>query len=713
MGIIEFFGTLVRNTITSNAIKTDFNKQIEINHFLIDFNSMVHTSSKKIIDEINSIFSIYLRSIYNKKKLNLSLIQKYNVELKIKKDLEVHEFITEFHDKFNGDKLDELIIKETITQLYDLFNTFLKKDNLHTILLAIDGVPSKGKLIEQKQRRYMAEITFEYKKQLFKQNKDYLKSLPNYEYYLEKYPITWWKTNITPGTNFMDKLYNTLNSSQVKKTIKEYFPNLKTYEISSMYEVGEGEKKIVNYVKEKLYDTSDTVMVYSPDADVILLTLLLPVDKCYMLRYDQQKTKFDLINQKLLREHIGMYFDNKIDNKRLIKDIVGLVTIFGNDFVPNIETLNVKEGFRVLLDKYLKVYNKLNKHLISKKEGKHNFNLDFLTNIFEELLQEEYHFLKYKDMYNKYLSYSKIRYVFGYDDITEDTITELVRDFNKEYNTLQIAIRNNDKFTDTEFLTKLKRGLDIAITDNNIINSLNKYFLETNEFPKLNFNLNVKTHSVNDYRHKMKVKDMNKYKLEAYKFENMLDEYHDKLNNTPLKFDNYYEDMDKDKALKKYLEGLIWVVDYYFDSKDYINTWYYPFERAPMLKDIVNYFSKLKKIDVNLKEYEVSDLDDYFNPVEQLLYVSPLTIIPEEFEKLKENDFIKSNFIDCKQIAKDIFNGNTDLIDCHSKPYLNKCIIKTMHRLNGKQDKEFLKIVRQIKISKRTKELSKNSFPHY
>lgn len=713
MGIIEFFGTLVRNKITSNAITTDFNKQIEINHFLIDFNSMVHTSSQKIIKDINNIFSIYLKAIYNKNKLNLLLITKYDVKLEVKKDMSVDDFIIEFHDKFDNNKLDELIIKETITQLYELFNTFFKKDDLQTILLAIDGVPSKGKLIEQKQRRYMAEIIFEYKKKLFKKNKEYLKKLPNYEYYAEKYAIIWWKTNITPGTLFMDKLYNTLNSLHVKKQIKSYFPNLKTYEISSMYEVGEGEKKIVNYVKKKLNETNDSVMVYSPDADVILLTLLLPVDKCYMLKYDPQNTKFDLINQKLLRENIGMYFDNKIDNKCLIKDIVGLITIFGNDFVPNIETLNVKEGFRILLDKYIIVYNELNKYLISEKDKKHHFNLDFLTKIFKELLKEEYHFLKYKSMYNKYLSYPKIRYVFGYDDITEDTITELVRDFHKEYNELQIAIRNNGKFTNTEFLNRLKRGLDIAITDNSILESLKKYYLETNEFPKLNFNLNTKTHSIHDNRYKMKIKEMNEHQKESFQFENMLDEYYEKLNNTPLEFDNYYEDMDMEKALSKYLEGLLWVVDYYFDSKAYVGTWYYPYERAPLLKDIVNYLSKLQKIDVDLKKYEVSDLDDYFNPIEQLIYVSPLSNIPEEFEILKENDFFKDNFIDCKKIAKELFNGNTNIIDCHSKPYLNKCIIKTMKRLNRKQDKEFLKIVRTIETTKKIKLLSKNSFPHY
>ncbi len=69
-----------------------------------------------------------------------------------------------------------------------------------------------------------------------------------------------------------------------------------------MYEVGEGEKKIVNYVSKYLTDTTDSVMIYSPDADMILLCMLLPVNKLYMLRYNQQSFVYDLIDVRMLKK---------------------------------------------------------------------------------------------------------------------------------------------------------------------------------------------------------------------------------------------------------------------------------------------------------------------------------------------------------------------------------------------------------------------------
>ncbi len=45
-----------------------------------------------------------------------------------------------------------------------------------------------------------------------------------------------------------------------------------------------------------------------------------------------------------------------------------------------------------------------------------------------------------------------------------------------------------------------------------------------------------------------------------------------------------------------YLEGMLWVFDYYYNDPSYINRWYYEHERAPLLKHFVQF---LENIDIN------------------------------------------------------------------------------------------------------------------
>jgi len=50
MGVLEFFGTLIKNDITSTSIKSNFKEKIVVNHLFLDFNSIIHVSSQKILN---------------------------------------------------------------------------------------------------------------------------------------------------------------------------------------------------------------------------------------------------------------------------------------------------------------------------------------------------------------------------------------------------------------------------------------------------------------------------------------------------------------------------------------------------------------------------------------------------------------------------------------------------------------------------------------
>jgi len=164
MGVEKFFSTVGRNfnVIRSIDLKDNNESNIEASYLLFDFNSIIHHSSSKLIEELNQ------------KKL---------------KD-----------DKMKDFKIDDLEIM-IIKHVNDFIINILQKLNLENFKLmyiALDGVPSFSKMIEQKKRRFVG---------------DFIEKL------LEPYslPFSWSKNNISPGTIFMNKITNYL--SNIRSTI--------------------------------------------------------------------------------------------------------------------------------------------------------------------------------------------------------------------------------------------------------------------------------------------------------------------------------------------------------------------------------------------------------------------------------------------------------------------------------------------------------------
>ena len=365
MGVLEFFGTLIKNDVTSSSIKANFAEKKEINHFFLDFNSIIHVSSQQIIADVNTFLRIILKTLFHKRSMNIpSIVEKFelyrmeDIQKKITPTTDPADVIIMFHEHFDEKYMDKLIITLVINTILRIIKTYCQNKDIRTIMFAIDGVPSKGKMIEQRQRRYLGAITEEYEKKILEKYSDYLSGSEDFIYYAERDGIKWSRNKITPGTAFMQKLVNYLGSDNIIEKFKTNRKKMKVI-LSDMYEIGEGEKKIVNYINKYLRDTEDTVMVYSPDADMILLCMLLPVKKLYMLRHNKQSDAYDLLDIHMLKNNIGYYINNNpndpgkdFDVDRISYDIVCISTLFGNDFVPKMETLNVKKGFQNIMDAY-------------------------------------------------------------------------------------------------------------------------------------------------------------------------------------------------------------------------------------------------------------------------------------------------------------------------------------------------------------------------
>lgn len=799
MGVLEFFGTLVRHNVTNSSIQTGFTKKTKINHFLVDFNSIIHVSGKNVLSCINALLKTALKLHYRRRLSGNTIItpqlEKYkmaHILKKIKSDSDPELIVDLFHEHFTPKLLDKLVITDVVKTVLYMLRTYCQNDDIKTLLLSIDGVPSKGKMVEQRQRRYLGAITIEYEKLIMLKYSKFLKQQEDNVYLATKKPIHWSRNKITPGTAFMHKLVAYLRSDNIQTAFKKQRPNLNVV-LTDMYEIGEGETKIVNYVHTYLDKTKDSVVVYSPDADMILLCMLLPVQDIHMLRFNQQTSDYDMINIKLLKDNIGNYINNnptaepeKFDVDKINRDIVCLSTLFGNDFVPRIETLNVKKGFQNIMDAYLTTlleFKTKGHYLIktvkdsqtkggrsrskSKKmrggtEPSYRLNLTFLRSFLEKLVPEEEDFIEHNSLYNQYITFGQIKYVFSHMEINEENVVSTVTQFKQEYGTLTNLIRQNGDYmlyTGNElFMNSLKRAVNLTIDDKQIntiyltnkefLGMLKSYYNKVRDFPRLNINLNTYTRDIDSPLFKRRLKDdgvdpTNIYQRDLYKFRNMLNEYYVKFNAQPLtldvaSIDDYYKTYfgkkvltakgeltgDGVKIMQDYVEGIVWVFNYYYNERTYINTWYYSHERAPLLGHILMY---LKSIDLatftnmfdNLAQYQVKDLTKYFNPVEQLISVSPMTkdivqLLPANYQSYimsKELDpFLASYFVDVKAVTKKIWKEKVaTTVDCRSIPYFNKCLMSYIIRPTREDDKQFLEAIRKVEPTDVSKRRSKNA----
>lgn len=787
MGVLEFFGTLIKNDITATSIRSNFAEKLPVNHLLVDFNSIIHVSSQKIITDVNVFLQLILKSLYNKRSTNsivfVEKFEKYkmqHIQKKITQNSRPEDVIEMFHDHFDDKYMDKLIITLVINTVLQLIRTFTQNKSIQTLMLAIDDVPSKGKMVEQKQRRYLGAIIEEYKKKIFNKYKEYLLGLDDYVYLSTRDNIKWSRNKITPGTAFMHKLVNYLKSDKIQTKLKTNRPDMDVV-LSDMYEVGEGEKKIVNYVNKYFPNTKDTIMIYSPDADVILLCMLLPVKMVYMLRHNQQTSMqsggnlYDLIDIHMLKSNISYYINNNpnyskeaFDVDRINYDLVCMSTLFGNDFVPKMETLNVKKGFQNIMDAYLKSLLKLKEkgyYLVKNRQedGQFKLNFTFLKTILTFLLPEEDDFIKHNNLYAQYITIGQIKNVFDYMEINSENLVSTVNGFKQEYEDLKNLVKHNGNFTYFEthdqFMGSLKKSIAIImdgqtvntsyLSNKDIIKLLKNYYRKYKDFPRLGINLNTWSHSITDYKHKnaIKEKHYNDYQKEVYKFENMLDEYYIKFNAQPLplaknKIDDYYAEyfgvtlFDKkgnltkeaDQVMHDYLEGTMWVFNYYFNDTSYVNRWYYEHERAPLIRHFLMFLNSISLeyfTDVynGLDKYQVKDLGTYFNPVEQLIYVSPMTnditkILPSNYRKYITSDeidpFLSSYFRDIDEIANRLWGEKISHdVDCKGIAFFNKCLIKSIGKATSADDKLFLKAIRKVKPTEVSERRSQSAEPEY
>ena len=426
MGIVQFFSSLDRNFNVVTNLEEPY-QRIDASHFLIDFNSIIHNVSADMLSKINK---------YKKGEIDVL--------------------------DFNFNKLEDFepeLINQIKKSIIRLLNKNFISENIKYVMLAIDGVPSFAKMMEQKKRRYIGDLISKLMKQF-------------------ELPIEWSKNNISPGTKFMDNLCKELERPEFFQICKETCVNLEGVLVSNVYNPGEGEMKIMNCIKG-LKSTRNKICVYSPDSDMILLLMILNIP-VILLRYDQQLSKkedksiFNLIDVNKFKEELVKYCSIRInvDNKRLLIDeIIYIFTLFGDDFLPRLESIQVSSDINVIIDNYLlTVISK--GHIIQKEGSDYKINHDNLKYFFSKLTKFEiqdinrnFYLSKYNNYYfanNKNFHFDLQNFKSSVNDIIVKFILKnmYLKRINSVCTPLNVATCIDVGFFYDFFISKLDKSFD-------------------------------------------------------------------------------------------------------------------------------------------------------------------------------------------------------------------------------------------------------------
>lgn len=259
-------------------------------------------------------------------------------------------------------------------------------DNLVTLLtprkllyLAVDGVAPRAKMNQQRARRFRSAKD---------RADEHARRLREDPLYAAAQVDPFDSNCITPGTPFMYNLTEALRYYVARKVTEDNAWSAIKVVLSGPDAYGEGEHKIMEYiraVRESGQLSPDTRhCVYGLDADLIMLALVTHEPHFFLLREKVDFTafwkrrsgpriataldlvsfgEFELMSIGVLREYIALELGADgnsdlpfFDVERLMDDFVFILMLIGNDFLPNLPTLDIADGtLSVMLHLYKRI----------------------------------------------------------------------------------------------------------------------------------------------------------------------------------------------------------------------------------------------------------------------------------------------------------------------------------------------------------------------
>ncbi|XP_016944288.2 5'-3' exoribonuclease 2 homolog [Drosophila suzukii] len=501
------------------------------------------------------------------------------------------------------------------------------------LYMAIDGVAPRAKMNQQRSRRFRAAKETTEKRLEIERIREELLSrgckLPP-----EKEKGEHFDSNcITPGTPFMDRLskclhyyvHDRLNNNPAWKGIKVI--------LSDANVPGEGEHKIMDYIRKQRaqpdHDPNTQHVLCGADADLIMLGLAThepnftiireeflpnkprPCDICNGFGHEMDKcvglgataptganfkpdvpigaeVKFIFVRLSVLREYLKQTLEMpslpfEYSFERALDDWVFMCFFVGNDFLPHLPSLEIREG---AVDRLVELYKKC----VYKTKG-------YLTDSGD-------------------VNLDRVQLIMTDLGNAEDQIFKSRQRREEQFKARDKARKRQERNQDHRSLDQSAFGAS-AVGPNSQQKSIGNYKEEAAAL-----------------RNRKRTSDQAD-----------LDDEDEEENNDEVRLwedgfkDRYYESkfdvapgnqQFRYAVALQYVRGLCWVLKYYYQGCASWN-WYFPYHYAPFASDFVNIQGLSTIFEKGTKP---------FNPLEQLMGVFPAASsshVPEPWAQLMSN----------------------------------------------------------------------------
>ncbi|KAL6574451.1 5'-3' exoribonuclease 3 [Orobanche hederae] len=579
------------------------------------------------------------------------------------------------------------------------------------LFMAIDGVAPRAKMNQQRSRRFRAakdaaDAAAEEERLRAEFEREGRKLPPKQESQLFDSNV------ITPGTPFMAVLSLALQYYvHLRLNNDPGWKNVKVL-LSDANVPGEGEHKIMSYIRLQRnlpgYDPNTRHCLYGLDADLIMLglathevhfSILREVvftpgqqDKCFICgqvghlaaacegkpkrkagEFDEKgdaeivpKKPYQFLNIWTLREYLEyeMRVPNEIDLERIIDDFIFMCFFVGNDFLPHMPTLEIREGaINLLMAVYKKEFKVLGGYLTDGSKP----NLSRVEYFIQAVgSYEDKIFQKRARLHGKQaerIKREKSQAKRG-DDSEPTNIPESLVAVSRFHGSRLASRPSLSPYTQKGSSTSLRHDhLGQATSSFSVLDIKHeqcgtmedeKTYMRASKVARVDggatigaaiveaeSSLQTDVHD-NKEELKLKLKGLLREKSDVFNSDNA-EEDKVKLGESGWK-ERYYEEkfsakspeeldaVRKDVVLK-YTEGLCWVMHYYYEG---VCSWqwkvsvlwgFYPYHYAPFASDLKD----LAQLDIKF------ELGTPFKPFNQLLGVFPAAsahALPEQYRKL-------------------------------------------------------------------------------
>lgn len=659
-------------------------RKILVNHVMFDISFIIYHSLIEIEEDINLIIKIILSlpfSVLNpgiiESKINEIYSQTHWIN-NIKNLYEILDGIDEDTIIVNFIKyikseniLDNIICDKVFNKIINYINNIHYTDNINTINIIYDGIPSYSKILEQRRRRVKNYIESKYRKHKLS---EYFKQIENsfYEYKGVKYNYyKWLKYRFSIDKSFGPfSLFTKFIEKNLHLKLLNYYSNI-IINVNSGINNGEADYKIFNEIYKNNY--IGDIVIHTIDSDLVHQII---VQQNYfnitnrditlsVIKYTNKETDYvqyidaQTINKKLLYIYNNINSTNSNNTSLyVIYDIALIFYFFGNDHLPISSDIGPELGLELFFKTHYKSLK--NKTVVElDKENKIILNYNNLY-IWLNELNITNNINRTKIILNRYfkLNYQLLHYLTEKLQLTFTDIIKLCKkilfddgkkqtDLDKDdlryvlihkYDNIDFPF-NLSKVDKNEFtynMTKLLNSLDVSDTEDNFcgLPLYNKhfYFIEDKfENIYINFNENI----VNEL--------MKKYTY-IYDYNNI---------NNVLFSHNLININNLNNEIYSYLKKIYHLVTTLFGDMTLYNSnnfTYFSGYSVPPLYLILSYLEK----NINFNEkfddeilIETTNINNYFNSINHYLIISPyIKDILHKFDNKEIEFFIKNINID-------------------------------------------------------------------